>query len=309
VTNLLVALANTKKLQMTTSEFLSKMQGFADELIEAGHPLQDRQLVSFILAGLGADYNMLVAALGVVTTPISLSQLYSHIYAYDQRRLMLQAPVAPEFETSANAASRQWCPRSANDGNYTGRNRGDRRDERRDDRRDGRRDDRPFQQNRGGGRGPSGGGRGRGRRRTAPWVDVTCQICNKEGHYAKDCWSRYANDDDYGDKEVHAAYGVDTNWYQDSGATHHITGELNNLAIRDAYKGHDRVNTANGQGMSISHVGHSIIRNPSKNFQLGNILHVPNASKSLLSVHRFTLDNHVFIEFHPFFFLIKDQVT
>jgi hypothetical protein len=85
VTNLPVALANTKKLQMTTSEFLSKIQGFADELVAAGHPLQDMQLVSYILAGLGADYNALDAALGVVTTPIFLSQLYSHIYSYDQR--------------------------------------------------------------------------------------------------------------------------------------------------------------------------------------------------------------------------------
>jgi hypothetical protein len=48
VTNLLVALANTKKLQMTTSDFLSKMQGFAEELVAAGHPLHDRQLVSYI---------------------------------------------------------------------------------------------------------------------------------------------------------------------------------------------------------------------------------------------------------------------
>jgi hypothetical protein len=148
VTNLLVALANTKKLQMTTSEFLSKIQGFADKLIAVGHPLQDRQLVSYILAGLGADYNALVATLGVVTTPISLSQLYSHIYAYDQRQLLLQGPAAPEFESSANAAYRQWHPRSANYGNYNGQtcgDRGDRREERRDDRRDGRRDDRPFQ--------------------------------------------------------------------------------------------------------------------------------------------------------------------
>jgi hypothetical protein len=143
VTNLLIALANTKKLQLTTSEFLSKMQGLADELIAAGHPLPDRQLVSYILAGLGADYNSLVAALGVVTTPISRAQLYSHIYAYDHRQLMLQGPAAPEFETSANAASRQWRPRSAPDGNY-GRNRGDRgdrRDDRGDERRDERRDD------------------------------------------------------------------------------------------------------------------------------------------------------------------------
>jgi histone deacetylase 1/2 len=102
---------------------------------------------------------------------------------------------------------------------------------------------------------------------------------------------------------------VDTNWYQDSGATHHITGELNNLTLRDAYKGHDTVNTANGQGMKISHIGHSVVRNPTQDFHLRNILHVPNASKNLLSVHRFTYDNHVFIEFHPFFFLIKDQET
>jgi hypothetical protein len=122
-------------------------------------------------------------------------------------------------------------------------------------------------------------------------------------------WSRYANNDDYGDMEVHAAYGVDTNWYQDSGATHHITGELNNLTLRDAYKGYDKVNTANGQGMSFSHVGHSVIRNPSKKIELCNVLHVPNTSKNLLSVHRFTYDNHVFIEFHPFLFLIKDQGT
>jgi hypothetical protein len=263
VNNLLVALANTKKLQMTTSEFLAKMQGFADDLIAAGHPLTDRQLVSYILAGLGADYNALVAALGVSPTPISLSLLFSQLHAYDQRQLMLNGPAPPEFETSANAANRQWRPRSGN--SNSARNRGDRGDRGdradrgdRGERRDYRRDDRPFYQGRGGGRGPSGGGRGRGRgrRRTTPWVDVTCQICNKEGHPAKDCWSRYSEEDEYGDKEIHAAYGVDTNWYQDSGATHHITSELNNPTFRDTYKGSDRVNTANGQGMHISHIGH-----------------------------------------------------
>jgi hypothetical protein len=104
-------------------------------------------------------------------------------------------------------------------------------------------------------------------------------------------------------------YGVDTNWYQDSGATHHITSKLNNMTVRDKYRGTDRVNTAGGHGMPISHVGHSIVRTPAQNFHLTNVLHVPHASKNLLSVHRFTLDNRVFIEFHPFFFLIKDQVT
>jgi histone deacetylase 1/2 len=61
--------------------------------------------------------------------------------------------------------------------------------------------------------------------------------------------------------------------------------------------------------MHISHIGNSVLRTPHGSFDLNNILHVPSASKNLLSVHRFTLDNHVFIEFHPFFFLIKDQAT
>jgi histone deacetylase 1/2 len=61
--------------------------------------------------------------------------------------------------------------------------------------------------------------------------------------------------------------------------------------------------------MHISHIGHSVLCTPHTSFNLNDILHVPSASKNLLSVHRFTLDNHVFIEFHPFFFVIKDQET
>jgi hypothetical protein len=218
ITYLLVALANTKKLQMTNGEFLTKMQGFADELVSAGHPLPDRQLVSYILAGIGGGYNSLVAVLGVSTTPITLSMLYSQLHPYDQRQEMLNASPCEEFETFANAAARQRRQQYySNNGSGKPRDRGDCQDERRDERRDGRCDERPtYQGHGGGGRGPPGGGRGRGRghRRTTPWANVTCEICDKEGHYAKDCWSRYEEADGYGEKEISAAYGVDTNWYQ-----------------------------------------------------------------------------------------------
>jgi histone deacetylase 1/2 len=84
---------------------------------------------------------------------------------------------------------------------------------------------------------------------------------------------------------------------------------LNKLLIANKYYDQDQVRTAEGTGMHISHIGHSVLRTPHGTFDLKNILHVPSASKNLLSVHKFTLDNHVFIEFHPFFFLIKDQAT
>jgi hypothetical protein len=61
--------------------------------------------------------------------------------------------------------------------------------------------------------------------------------------------------------------------------------------------------------MNISHIRNSILRTQHNSLHLKNILHVPSASKNLLSVHRLTLDNDVFLEFHPFFFFIKDRVT
>jgi hypothetical protein len=42
---------------------------------------------------------------------------------------------------------------------------------------------------------------------------------------------------------------------------------------------------------------------------LRNILHAPQATKHLLSVHRFTRDNNVFFEYHPYHFFIKDTAT
>jgi hypothetical protein len=59
--------------------------------------------------------------------------------------------------------------------------------------------------------------------------------------------------------------------------------------------------------MEISHIGTSVIPTPCHNLVLTNVLHVPSANKNLISVHKFTLDNNTFIEFHPFYFLIKDR--
>jgi hypothetical protein len=94
-------------------------------------------------------------------------------------------------------------------------------------------------------------------------VDVTCQIYKIHGHPANSCWWRYRDDsdDDTDDKVAHiASYQVDTNWYPDLGATHHITGELSKLSTHNKYKGQDLVHTADSSGMEISHIGPSILR-------------------------------------------------
>ena len=47
------------------------------------------------------------------------------------------------------------------------------------------------------------------------------------------------------------SYGIDNNWYIDSGATDNITGDLEKLTIRDEYSGNDQIHTASGAGMEI----------------------------------------------------------
>jgi len=62
--------------------------------------------------------------------------------------------------------------------------------------------------------------------------------------------------------------------------------------------------------MNISHIGHATIHTPSNHdIHLRNILHVPEAQKNLISVHRLATDNNAFLEFHPNYFLVKDQDT
>jgi histone deacetylase 1/2 len=139
-----------------------------------------------------------------------------------------------------------------------------------------------------------------------------CQVCKIKGHTADICWYRF--DEDFVPEEKYAgamstSYGVDTNWYMDSGATDNITSNLEKLSIHDRYKGHDQIHTASGAGMKISHIGHSTVTTPSRDLHLNNVLYVPKANKNLVSVHRLTSDNSIFIEFHPDSFLIKDQAT
>ena len=55
------------------------------------------------------------------------------------------------------------------------------------------------------------------------------------------------------------SYGVDTNWYFDSGSTDHITNELEKLTTRERYGGQDQIHAANGKGMIITHVGKTSI--------------------------------------------------
>jgi hypothetical protein len=67
---------------------------------------------------------------------------------------------------------------------------------------------------------------------------------------------------------VSAAYGVDTNWYADSGVTNHITSNLEKLTFHEKYWGRDHVHTTNGTGMFIKNIGHTMLHSPVRSIHL-----------------------------------------
>ena len=234
---------------MTAAAYFSKMKKLGDELAAAGKVIEDDEMVTLILAGLDFDYNPLVQSVVTRPTPISVSELYSQMLAYDSRLELLQENHNNGYQSSANSTSR---------GRGSSRGRGGR-----------------------GGRcgcGPAnGGGRGNGgpkqQQGSTSTTKPLCQICGKPNHEVVQCWHRY--DESYQRQQISktagsatTGYGVDTNWYVDSGATDHVTGELEKLTVRDKYHGHEQVHTASGSGMRISSIGHTVLHTPHKNLHL-----------------------------------------
>ena len=98
-------------------------------------------------------------------------------------------------------------------------------------------------------------------------------------------------------------------WYPDSGATHHVTNDAQNLVDPALYQGLDQLQVRNGTCLTIHSTGSSSLMSQSQPLKLVNILHVPKIRKRLLSVYRLTNDNMVFVEFRATHCVVKDEET
>lgn len=106
ITNLRIAITNTKKGSMSSTSYIAKMKNLADELAAAGRPVSDPEMVDYVLAGLDRDYDAVVAAIGVIKSTILVDDLFAQIAAFDQRVEMLGDGVDAGFNSSANMAYR-----------------------------------------------------------------------------------------------------------------------------------------------------------------------------------------------------------
>jgi len=100
--NVRLALATTKKESMSITEYYSKMKGLGDEMAAAGKPLDDEEMVGYIINGLDAEFNPVTSALITRVEPITMPELFSQLLSFETRLDLQQGGSS----SSANLASR-----------------------------------------------------------------------------------------------------------------------------------------------------------------------------------------------------------
>jgi hypothetical protein len=103
--NTRIALATTKKNQLSVTDYYSKMTQYSDELAVSGSPLRNNELIAYLLAGLDEEYNPVFTVVVARVDPISPRDLYAQFLSFEQHT-HLQAPTASGSSSSAMTASR-----------------------------------------------------------------------------------------------------------------------------------------------------------------------------------------------------------
>jgi hypothetical protein len=102
--NTKIAPSNTMKGNMTISEYVGKMCALVDDMATSGKPLDEEDIVSYILAGLDEDYNSVVTTLVARSDVVSIAEAYAQLLHYEQRQSLLHGESNERH--SVNMASR-----------------------------------------------------------------------------------------------------------------------------------------------------------------------------------------------------------
>jgi hypothetical protein len=91
---------------LSADKYFAKMKSIASELAAAGKPLDDDELLYYVLHGLGSHYNNLRTAVNA-KPGTTLSDLLGQVQAFDKQHTTED----PGFTSSANIARRDSRPR------------------------------------------------------------------------------------------------------------------------------------------------------------------------------------------------------
>lgn len=219
-----VELATSKKRNQCAANYLHEIK----ELAAAGCALPDDDVIAYLLAVLGPNYDPFVTSMATKSEALTLDDVFAHLMTFEARQLQHQAELQLNPGSSANYASHGGQRK-----NRGRRDRGPRRSQ---------------------GYAPSHSAGDR----HSPYARPSCQICGKVGHTVVRCWHRM--DEFYQDEPPSApstvlaatsSYKIYPNWYSDTGAIDHITSDLDRLAVRERDHGGEQVQVGNGAGSTV----------------------------------------------------------
>jgi hypothetical protein len=73
-----------KKGNNFIAEYVGKARTLADEMTLTGKKIDDEELISYILTGLDYEYNPVVSSLVAQPDVITIREVYSQFFAYEQ---------------------------------------------------------------------------------------------------------------------------------------------------------------------------------------------------------------------------------
>uniref|UniRef100_A0A2N9FSQ2 Uncharacterized protein n=1 Tax=Fagus sylvatica TaxID=28930 RepID=A0A2N9FSQ2_FAGSY len=233
-------LVTLKKGNLSITDFYHKAKQYSDLLASIGQPISDNDLITHVLGGLPTEYDSLVTTVNTRLADFSIDELYGHLLSHELR--LEQHAVTPDLGIpAAHFAAKPPGSSTRGPQHHAPSHRGS------------------HQRYRGrhpASRGRTNGGSSHSGSHGAPHGSRPfCQICLKPGHTAPSCWHRFEQSYQAANSSSSQAYLAATTpvtdqvWYPDTGATNHMTADMQNLNISaEDYMGHDQVRVGNGQG-------------------------------------------------------------
>ncbi|CAH9129975.1 unnamed protein product [Cuscuta epithymum] len=239
IISLKTALSRTTKGGQSITEYMTEMYAIFEALALAQNPISEEDLVINILNGLGSDYGELRSAIRVRETPLPLQELQDILLEHEQK---LQEAATSVQSLVPTAHFTQATGRQSDPTMHADRRQVQQVDRRGHHVRRGR------------------GGNFHGQSRFPSSHGAVCRFCNFSGHEVKQCrkLQRFLRDHQILTPSSAASPAVHTTtvnsmtggqqWLFDSGASHHVTSDNNNLPTYTDYGGPDAVHLGDGSG-------------------------------------------------------------
>ncbi|KAL4353865.1 hypothetical protein GQ457_06G022460 [Hibiscus cannabinus] len=310
-------LKSLKKGDLSMRTYISQIKEVCDSLAACGNPISEIEKIATILNGLPMDYKPFVDVITSSREPFTLDGVVSVLVdAEVQQNAFNQTD---NFFGSISVAQNTYERSTTKNEAYKG-------------------NQQPYRQ-----QFYNSSGRGRGRNRPQ------CQLCGKIGHLVSSCWYRFdqgfqgvgsqdrssevknetgsanMHDGDVnttgfvcscaghgsneGQGKTQAGVNASGQWFIDSGATHHVTPDATKVGQGSEYAGPGKITVGDGTNLSISTIGKTHLSTDKKSLILNDLMHVPMITKNLISVSKLAKDNSVFIEFHAYKCLVRDEET